>query len=80
MISCVCLPTIESTDTAAPFLPQVTDHPGHGDPLHRPDGELTGGQHPLGLEEHLCRVPPGSLGSRREHRGAGLPEHRPHCQ
>ena len=63
-----------------PFLPQVSNHPGHGDPLHRPDGELPGGQHPLRLEEHLRRVPPGGLGSRREHRGAGLPDHGPHRQ
>lgn len=77
----ICLPTVRSTnDMAAPFDPQVSDHPGHGDPLHCPDGELPGGQHPLRLEEHLCCVPPGCLRSRREHRGAGLPDHGPHRQ
>lgn len=59
---------------------QIPHHQGHGGPLHSSDGELTGRKYPLRLEEHLLRLPPGSLRSGREHRGAGLPNHRTYRQ
>ena len=62
------------------FPNQVTHDPGHGGALHRPDGQLPGREHPLRVEEHLLRLPPGRLGPGREHRRAGVPDHRPHRQ
>lgn len=60
--------------------PQVTHYQRHGDQVRGSDGELPGGQHPFRLEEYLLSVSPGGLRPRRDHCGAGLPDHRPHRQ
>lgn len=62
------------------FLLQVPYYQRHGDQVRGSDGELPGSQHPLRLEKHLLSVSPGGLRPRRDHCGAGLPDHGPHRQ
>lgn len=58
---------------------QISHYQRHGDQVCGSDGKLPGFQHPFRLEEHLLSVSPSSRRPRRDHSGAGLPDHWAHC-